>query len=77
MLQGEHSAKLSAFINVPFVVKTFVLSFFEWPFYTGYTVHCIFTPYFMPQPPTSALRSSNNYVKQPVCFNLQIADIQS
>ena len=24
--------------NLPFVVKTFVLSIFEWPFYTGFTV---------------------------------------
>ena len=40
MLQGEHSAILSTFIKLPFVIKTFVLSIFEWPFYTGFTV-CI------------------------------------
>ena len=28
MLQGEHSAILSIFIKLPFVIKTFVLSFF-------------------------------------------------
>ena len=28
MLQGEHSAILSTFIKLPFVIKTFVLSFF-------------------------------------------------
>ena len=38
MLQREHSAILSTFVKLPFVVKTFVLSFFEWPFYTGFTV---------------------------------------
>ena len=38
MLQGEHSAILSTFIKLPFVIKTFVLSIFEWPFYTGFTV---------------------------------------
>ena len=38
MLQGEHSAFLSTFIKLPFVIKTFVLSIFEWPFYTGFTV---------------------------------------
>ena len=32
----EHSAILSTFINLPFVI--FVLSIFEWPFYTGFTV---------------------------------------
>ena len=35
----EHSAILSTFIKLPFVFKTFVLSIFEWPFYTGFTVH--------------------------------------
>ena len=38
MLQGEHSAILSTFIKLPFVIKTLVLSSFEWPFYTGFTV---------------------------------------
>ena len=40
MLQGEHSAILSTFIKLPFVIKIFVLSIFEWPFYTGFTVFC-------------------------------------
>ena len=39
MLQGKHSAILSTFIKVPFVIKIIVLSIFEWPFYTGLTVH--------------------------------------
>ena len=38
MLQWEHSAILSTFIKLPFVIKIFVLSIFEWPFYTGFTV---------------------------------------
>ena len=38
MLQGEHSAILLTFIKLPFVIKTFVLSIFEWLFYTGFTV---------------------------------------
>ena len=38
MLQREHSAILSTFINLPFVIKIFVLSFFEWPLNTGFTV---------------------------------------
>ena len=28
----------SAFIKLPFVIKIFVLSIFEWSFYTGFTV---------------------------------------
>ena len=36
----EHSAILSAFIKLPFVFKIFVLSIFEWPLKTGFTVHC-------------------------------------
>ena len=38
MLPLEHSAVLSTFIKPPFVIKISVLSIFEWPFYTGFTV---------------------------------------
>ena len=38
MLQVEHSAILSTFIKLPIVIDIFVLSIFEWPFYTGITV---------------------------------------
>ena len=38
MLQWEHSAILLTFIKLPFVIKIFVLSIFEWSFYTGFTV---------------------------------------
>ena len=41
MLQGEHSAILSTFIKLPFVIKIFVLSIFEWPLKTGFTVDSI------------------------------------
>ena len=36
----EHSAILLTFIKLPFGIKIFVLSIFEWPFYTGLTVMC-------------------------------------
>ena len=39
MLPLEHSAILSTFIKLPFFIKVFVLSIFEWPFYTGFTVN--------------------------------------
>ena len=38
MLKGEHSAILSTFIELPFVIKGIVLSIFEWPLKTGFTV---------------------------------------
>ena len=38
MLPLEHSAILSTFIKLPFVIKIFVLSILGWPFYTGFTV---------------------------------------
>ena len=38
MLQGEDSAILSTFINLPIVIKTFVLSIFEWRLKTGFTL---------------------------------------
>ena len=34
----EHSAILLIFIKLSFVKKIFVLSIFEWPFYTDFTV---------------------------------------
>ena len=33
------SAILSTFIKLPIVIKIIVLSFFEWPFYTVFSVH--------------------------------------
>ena len=39
MLQGGHSAIFMTFIKLPFVIKIFVLSVFEWPLKTGFTVH--------------------------------------
>ena len=39
MLQWEHSAILLTFIKLPFVTKIFVLSIFEWPLKTGFTVY--------------------------------------
>ena len=41
MLQGEHSAILSTCYELPHGFKTFVLSIFEWPLKTGFTV-CMF-----------------------------------
>ena len=41
MLQGEHSAILSTFIKLPFVIKVFVLSYFDWQLRTGFTVYDI------------------------------------
>ena len=38
MLQGEHSAIRLTFIKLPFVIKIFVLSIFEWLLKTGFTV---------------------------------------
>ena len=38
MLQKEDSAILSTFIKLQVVSKTFVLTIFEWPFYTGLIV---------------------------------------
>ena len=34
----QHSAILSTFIKLSFVIQIFVLSIFEWPFYAGFTV---------------------------------------
>ena len=44
MLQGEHSAILSTFIKLPFVIKIFVLSIFKWPLKTGLFVDALWSP---------------------------------
>ena len=36
---SEHSEILSTFIQLPFVIKIFVLSIFEQPFYISFTAH--------------------------------------
>ena len=36
MLQGEHSAILSTYFKLPFIINIFVLSIFEWQFFTGF-----------------------------------------
>ena len=38
MLPLEHSAILLTFIKLPFAIKTFVLSIFDWRLKTGFTV---------------------------------------
>ena len=43
MLQEEHSAILSTFIKLTFVMKIFVLSIFEQPLKTGLTVNVYIT----------------------------------
>ena len=39
MLLQKHFAILLTFIKLPFVIKIFVLSIFEWQFYTDFTVY--------------------------------------
>ena len=43
MLQGDDSAIFLTFIKLPSVIKIFVLSIFEGPFYTGFIV-CVISP---------------------------------
>ena len=45
MLQGEHSAILSTCTKLTSVFKTFVLSIFEWPLKTVFTVLFISTTF--------------------------------
>ena len=42
MLQGEHSAILSTFNKLSIVIKIFVLTVFERPFYTCFTVKLLY-----------------------------------
>ena len=64
MLQGEHSAILSTFIKLPFVIKIFVLTIFEWPFYRGLTV--VFT--------LAVIHKAKHVIDQQSDHNLQSFD---
>ena len=58
MLQG-HSAILSTFIKLPFVIKIFVLSIFGWPPKTGLTLLITYM--------TSKLRGENESSDKKIC----------
>ena len=46
--QGEHSAIFLTFIKLTFVIKIFVLSMFEWPFYCSFHLSvCLFIRLFV------------------------------
>ena len=47
---AECSAILLTCIKLPIVIKILVLSIFEWPFYTGFTVHLILSAPFATKP---------------------------
>ena len=65
MLQGEHSAILSTFMKLSFVFKTVVLSIFEWPLKTGFTVAL--------QGEHSAILST--FMKLPIVFKTVVLSI--
>ena len=44
IITGEHSAILLTVIKLQFVIKTFVLSIFEWPIKTSLTVAICMLP---------------------------------
>ena len=61
--EGEHFAILSTFIKLPFVIKIFILSIFEWLFYTGFTVYLI---------PTCPLRGKPLILSAQICTDLML-----
>ena len=59
MPQMEHSTILLTFIKLSFVIKIFILSIFEWPSYSGFTLIIImdkekYTPCGSRAPPQNA-----------------------
>ena len=70
MRQGEHSAILLTFIKLPVVIKTFILSIFEWLFYTGFTVPCMqrihYFSYFLVLMSFPLVTSTVNEYKEPL-----------
>ena len=63
----EHSAILLTCIKLLFVIKMFVLSIFEWPFYTGFTVLLI------NQGEHSAILST--FIKLPLVIKIYVLSI--
>ena len=78
MLQGEHSAILLTFNKLPFLVEIFVLSVFEWSFYTGFTVLACYIQARMLkqlggggcQQQRGRSACTDAQVDQPLCFSL-------
>ena len=58
MLQREHSAILSTFIELPVAIKTFILSIFEWRF-TQVLLHIVFV-FFMLSTESCLVANSND-----------------
>ena len=67
---SKHSAILSTFIKIPVVIKIFVLSIFEWPFYTGLIVCNIMKRYVRPDlgPNCLQMLSAENTSRQSVIY---------
>ena len=64
MLQVEHSEILLRFIKVPNFIKIFVLSIYELPFYTDFTVSYLRNAYMKLEPVTNAKKSKQKTVGQ-------------
>ena len=70
MLQGEHSAILSTFIKLPFSIKIFVLSIFEWPLKTRFycnldldiTRSCCSSQFFLPWNFTKEIQENDHKI---------------
>ena len=73
--EGEHSAILLIFIQLPFVIKTIVLAFFEWLFYTGFTIVIYMyrlTVFILMDNPIHSMEMSILYFKElPVKFSIK------
>ena len=66
MLPGEHSAILSTFIKLLFVIKISVMSIFERPFCTGFTVYLKVSEYeqAMPHSHTEDQQRTNQWHRE-------------
>ena len=65
-----HSAILSTFIEIPFVIKFFVLYIFEWPFYTGLLFTQVYCNFFLIPEKESSRTMSTESVKGSEADNL-------
>ena len=76
MLQGEHSAIFSTFIKLPFVIKIFALSIFEWPLKTGFTVWLQWKLFILTLFITAIFLTASEVFVQMYQFSLNLSSLQ-
>ena len=63
MLPLEHSAIIFTFIKLPFVIKIFGLTIFEWPFCTGFCIEVVLFTVIVKRPVICSTNGTGSQVR--------------